>query len=182
MLVMPKHRTSIAFQADASWYPACCCSLQPPSTVRPCCAGQGPPRVCGAAQGPPAVPRHPGRPAVRQPGGRRLPAAGAWRAPACPCPVSRLWAPGVCVTGDAAAVMRRSHQCCRHPSQCVCLKFALQEASLAEAEEALAASKLCGTRQLDWPQVLAEERQRFEQEQQHEQQHWQPATVGVPQS
>lgn len=91
-------------------------------------------------------------------------------------------APGVCVMLDAAAVVRRSHQCCRHPSQCVCLKFALQEASLAEAEEALAASKLCGTRQLDWPQVLAEERQRFEQEQQHEQQRWQTATVGAPQS
>ena len=44
------------------------------------------------------------------------------------------------------------------------LTFGLQEASLAEAEEALAASKLCGTRQLDWPQVLAEERQRAELE------------------
>lgn len=37
--------------------------------------------------------------------------------------------------------------------------FVVHEASLAEAEAALAATPLCGTRQLDIQQLLAEERQ-----------------------
>ena len=58
---------------------------------------------------------------------------------------------------------------------------ALQESSLAEAEEALEANKLCGTRQLDWGQVLAEERQRQQQEQQQQEQHLSAATAGASQ-
>lgn len=41
--------------------------------------------------------------------------------------------------------------------------FALHESSLAEAEEALANTPLCGTRLLDVPQLLADEQQRLEQ-------------------
>ncbi|PRW61385.1 lipoate- ligase A isoform X1 [Chlorella sorokiniana] len=63
--------------------------------------------------------------------------------------------------------------------------FCLQESCLAEAEEALAANKLCGTRQLEWPQVLAEERQRLQQEQgqgQHQDQGLNAATAGTSQA
>lgn len=53
---------------------------------------------------------------------------------------------------------------------------------MAEAEEALATNKLCGTRQLDWPQVLAEERHRLELEQEHQwDQGSEAATAGASQ-
>jgi hypothetical protein len=44
--------------------------------------------------------------------------------------------------------------------------FRVQEAGIGEADQALAASKLCGTRLLDVRQLLAEDEQRRRQQQQ----------------
>ena len=53
---------------------------------------------------------------------------------------------------------------------------------MAEAEEALATNKLCSTQQLDWLQVLAEERHRLEQEQERQRgQDSKAATAGASQ-
>ena len=93
-------------------------------------------------------------------------ALAAWYTGGCCCCSSPVWPPILCVLNGA------SYWLCvlmvRHYVPAV--RAVVQEAGLAEAEEALAANQLCGTRLLDSQQLLAAaalEQQEQRQEQQY---------------
>lgn len=114
-------------------------------------AGPRPPRVCAAPARPPALPRRLGGRPVRLPGGRGLPSAGAvsmcarlqWAGLRCPWAVHAL---------PSLAHGPPIRPCVGPPT-----RPPPQEARLEEAQEALAAGTLCGTRQLDMAELLAAE-------------------------